>query len=243
MNKKCKYCNTNYKTNHSTSLYCSKSCASKDRFTPGVNIWKNGFNSLNVYVIGLIASDGCLSFDKHSKRDNVNITLNDKELIEELKMILTPDKKIYKNNNSFSINYKNDDAIEILKESNITYNKSLSYKFPTNIPEKYLKDFIRGYFDGDGSVYKNYTTNHGKTYCYINVSFTSGSLSFLESLQKHFQEHTIQSRIVKDNRKETFYLKIYDKQSVINFKRYIYWNDKLMFLNRKFKKFIDNNII
>ncbi|MEL3972227.1 LAGLIDADG family homing endonuclease [Rossellomorea oryzaecorticis] len=33
-------------------------------------------------------------------------------------------------------------------------NKSLSIQLPT-IPDSYLNHFIRGYFDGDGSIYKS----------------------------------------------------------------------------------------
>lgn len=34
-------------------------------------------------------------------------------------------------------------------------NKSLILKFPTTLPNELVNDFIRGYFDGDGSVYIN----------------------------------------------------------------------------------------
>ena len=235
--KICNFCKKEYKTKHPESKYCSKSCASKKRFNPGVNIWKNGLNEINTYVLGIIASDGCLSFDKHSHRENINITLNDKELIEKLNKILTPDKKLYHYKDSYSINFKNDEAIEILKKYNITYRKSLTYEFPDNVPKKYLKDFIRGYFDGDGSVYINKTKNNGKTYKYVNVSFTSGSLIFLKKLEKTLEKNNINSHIIKDCRKNVFYLKIYDKKSIQNFKKMIYYKDDLLKLDRKYEMF------
>lgn len=34
-------------------------------------------------------------------------------------------------------------------------NKSLKLKFPTTVPDKLIRHFVRGYFDGDGSIAKN----------------------------------------------------------------------------------------
>ena len=57
--------------------------------------------------------------------------------------------------------------------------------FP-QVPHKYLPDFIRGYFDGDGSVfYVNYisTKNH-KPRRELRSNFTSGSRQFLRTLME-----------------------------------------------------------
>jgi len=54
--------------------------------------------------------------------------------------------------------------------------KSLVMRFP-DIPKKYLPDFLRGYFDGDGCISLN-TKNHS-VHCY----FCSGSEKFIGKLQ------------------------------------------------------------
>ena len=56
-------------------------------------------------------------------------------------------------------------------------------KFPT-IPFKYLPDFVRGYFDGDGSVFfVNYARTKDKQITReLRTNFTSGSRDFLEEL-------------------------------------------------------------
>jgi hypothetical protein len=62
--------------------------------------------------------------------------------------------------------------------------KSKKVRFP-KIPFQYLADFIRGYFDGDGSVF--YTTYiHTKTKrprTELRSNFTSGNPEILEDLQ------------------------------------------------------------
>lgn len=55
------------------------------------------------------------------------------------------------------------------------------------IPVKYFSDFLRGYFDGDGSVsictYKRADRNN-KIYSMLQSGFTCGSKKFLEDLLK-----------------------------------------------------------
>ena len=61
--------------------------------------------------------------------------------------------------------------------------KSRSMKFPY-VPSKYIRDFVRGYFDGDGSVFfVRYTRTKDKRITKeLRTNFTSGSQIFLEEL-------------------------------------------------------------
>ena len=47
--------------------FCCHSCAnsytSRQRFTEDESLYNNGLNHLNAYIMGLIFSDGCLSYD------------------------------------------------------------------------------------------------------------------------------------------------------------------------------------
>lgn len=62
-------------------------------------------------------------------------------------------------------------------------NKALTIEFP-DISKKYYKGFIRGYFDGDGSICRywwKYKQNKKRRY---KLLFTLGSLKFLKSIRK-----------------------------------------------------------
>ena len=63
--------------------------------------------------------------------------------------------------------------------------KSRIMKFP-NVLHDYLSDFIRGYFDGDGSVFfvKYVRTKDKRITKELRTNFTSGSRKFLEQLMK-----------------------------------------------------------
>lgn len=51
-----------------------------------------------------------------------------------------------------------------------------------NIPQKYIGDFIRGYFDGDGCVWQGMTDKKRKKPSRAFVRFTSASQEFLKGL-------------------------------------------------------------
>lgn len=64
---------------------------------------------------------------------------------------------------------------------NIVPNKSLIYTFPKNIPDELLKHFIRGYFDGDGSICESFSNANSVT-ATLYATFCSGSYDFAKIL-------------------------------------------------------------
>lgn len=64
----------------------------------------------------------------------------------------------------------------------LTPNKSRRMKLP-KIPKKYIGDYVRGYFDGDGCVWTGIGHKNRKTKTVIMlVIFTSASMEFLSDL-------------------------------------------------------------
>lgn len=102
--------------------------------------------------------------------------------------------------------------------------------FPSEeiVPLKFQKDFIRGYFDGDGSI--SYTT---KT-CYISFcgtyEFLLGVKNFLNLTHSPFHD----SR--KDNNKNIYYLGFGGNLQVLDRMSKIYENATI-YLPRKYKIF------
>ena len=124
------------------------------------NFFKNQ-NEDMAYILGFIAADGnvakkenCISIEIHEK---------DKELLELIKEKTknTRPLKFYIHTNkdredtpvvkfqTWNSEWKKDLAIY-----NIVPNKTFILKPPTFLNEQYYGTFIKGYFDGDGSVYK-----------------------------------------------------------------------------------------
>ena len=76
-----------------------------------------------------------LSYDKITIVTNEHSSYTKKKSVTSCKVVIS-DYKI----------------VEYLKSLNFTYNKSGKEIPPDNIPDIYLRDFLRGFFDGDGSI-------------------------------------------------------------------------------------------
>lgn len=243
----CNKCLKSFETRKKGQMYCSKSCANSVNTTKRkVNeksIFSKGINSISAYILGIILSDGCLSYDENSHRYRITITMNDYSLIKYLRDNYSPDKKIYEYKHkigrgiSYTFITTNEFDINYLRILGVVERKSNIIEFPT-IKDTYNRHLIRGIFDGDGSVYinKTKTTHCGvvKRYEYINASFTSGSYSFAKSISEILIKSNIQCSLVKDSRDESncWYVKIYSKESIRKLYKYMY-NYSSVYLDRK----------
>src|SRR3989344_1453727 len=64
----------------------------------------------------------------------------------------------------------------------VTPNKSKRMRIP-KIPNRFIGDFVRGYFDGDGNVWSGYMNkSRPKPTSALQVAFTSGCVDFLSGL-------------------------------------------------------------
>lgn len=127
------------------------------------------------YILGFIYADGCIyKNNKNSKK--LNISSQDKEILEKIKIKLNSNHKLYKSGNCYNLVISNKFIYDDLIKIGITERKSLTTKFP-NIPNKYINSFIRGYFDGDGSIFLSKTD-------YPTISFV-GTKPFLFGIVKH----------------------------------------------------------
>lgn len=152
------------------------------------------------YWLGFLYADGYVS----NREMRVNLSHIDKNHLIKLKLAMKAthkikdtekrtEDKIYKGNylSIKSVKLAND-----LHRLGCTKNKSLTLTFPNKsiLPKEYQIDFIRGYFDGDGSL--NYTTRNGKFLKrrYYSMSIV-GTFEFLKQV-KHILG--IGSRILKN---------------------------------------------
>lgn len=104
--------------------------------------------------------------------------------------------------------------------------KSLILDFPKLVPKHLLRHFIRGYFDGDGSVY----ISNSK----LSISFL-GTESFLISLQEVFiQELNLTKVQIYKHSNITEYKK--SRKDALKILDYMY-KDCTIYLDRKFNKY------
>jgi len=124
------------------------------------------------YWAGFILADGYLR--KDSPTLHIKLSKKDREHLYNFLKCIDCEKDIVKK-------YLDCCYIDICKE-NIYYSlnknfeiyskKTFTSKISSKIPEKYILDFIRGYFDGDGSI-------TGKKYTRINFIGTQQTLNYI----------------------------------------------------------------
>jgi len=138
------------------------------------------------YWLGLLYADGC----QRTRSNQVILSLSgdDKYLLEELKKDINFGGPIYtakKYPKHTLVPYRLEMCNKILtKDLNrlgLVPKKSLILQFPTSqqVPDHLIRHFIRGYFDGDGSISNKRT---------LEVSLIS-SFSFSEKIHKFLQDY------------------------------------------------------
>lgn len=144
------------------------------------------------YVLGFFAADGCMIKNKREAHF-IEFGITDLDLLENIRKELDSNHQITVRASSRK-NWKESYRLQIgckemfydLLKIGFTPVKSKTLEMP-KVPTIYLKDFVRGYFDGDGNVtiteYKR-ADRKNKMFKTILSGFTCGSKSFLEDL--HF---------------------------------------------------------
>ena len=159
------------------------------KYSVNENFFKSWSKKM-AYVLGYIYADGYILDAPSMRGKYISITSIDKESIERIKCWLCSDHKVIERpsqwlngNLAYVLRIGSHRIYDSLFQHGLYPNKSLTMRLP-KIPQKYLMDFVRGYFDGDGciSLYKT-IGNSGHVHARkLSVIFTSGSKKFLSKL-------------------------------------------------------------
>ncbi|MCD6500428.1 hypothetical protein J7K42_00180 [bacterium] len=186
------------------------------------------------YILGFTFADGnihycALAWDL---KDDV-------ELLKKISKAMKSSYPIKKRKNSFRLRISNPTILQDIQKLGITPNKTKTCQFP-NVPEAFLRDFIRGFLDGDGWIYTRKERRE------ISVGFSNGSLKFLEGLSKSLNKHLIlttknlrtRKKITKNHRISTCYSLEYYCHNAYKIIQYLYDNLKKsdLYLDRKYER-------
>ena len=113
------------------------------------------------YILGLLYADGCNSIQKSTV--SMSLEEGDKEILEKIRIEVGSGRELeyidYSNKHDGGYTYKNQYRLlffsnhmcKSLENHGMIPNKSLLLEFP-EIDKDLIRHFIRGYYDGDGSV-------------------------------------------------------------------------------------------
>ena len=208
------------------------------------------------YWLGFIYADGWISISKRNSNPKYNryefgmeLQERDGYMLERLNNILGGKHIVRKHHNEYVIHSNKNVTISdsyLLKiysknfvldlfNNGIDIHKSNSKVFPL-VDDSLFPDFLRGYIDGDGCLYK---TKNG----HLVVHITGANIEILKYIQEKLRlKYNIQTKIYSekiDGCLDKHRLFCYQKESVKRLLDLIYYNSDSIKLNRKYQIYKD----
>jgi len=193
------------------------------------------------YYLGLLMADGYVNHritGAKSPRICIKLEKTDRYLVEQLQSYLQPGGNTYPEKNSIGIQVVSTKLVEDLFKLGLFPNKTTVGKTFTPLNTDDLQwHFIRGYFDGDGSIS---TGNQNRSTIYICCS----TVEFLKEVEKYLDKFQIKTSLYTENRDHLGYKPMYTLhiKSRVLFYQYLY-KDASIFMQRKRLKYNHVNTV
>lgn len=203
------------------------------------NYFENIDTSEKAYWLGFLYADGCVRKCGLS----VKLHIRDKNHLQKLSECLQSTYKIseFINNNGYAIGNKycnisisNKKISDDLIDKGCFINKSKILQFPNEniLPSYLISHFIRGYFDGDGSVYETMIKKYNYLHAFVNFT---GTYDMLYNIRNYILP-TSRTKVRIYKNKNIYDLKLGGKNQFIKMYYYLY-DDATIYLDRKKEKF------
>jgi len=196
------------------------------------------------YVLGFFIADGNMIKNKRGAYF-ISIEITDKDILEKIREVIGSNhkisirKEIENHKERYRLQIGSKEMFNDLLKLGVVPNKSKVIELPY-VPDKYMPNFVRGYFDGDGNVticnYIRKNRNNKKSITILS-GFISGSEKFLQSLQLKIKQLSgiVGGTFHYHNRGYRLYFSVRDSLKLYNFMYGKLENN--LFLLRKKSKF------
>ena len=187
------------------------------------------------YFLGLLYADGYVNKEGFF----LSLCETDLPILETFKKYLkysgnikTKNTKNSKHCTQKQLNIYSSKMAEKLTQLGCFQNKSLTITFPTFLTEEMIPHFIRGYFDGDGSIYMITSISA----CFSII----GNEDLVSAILKKIVNATnLPEKVIsKDKRcKKTASFKYSNRNHLLKIYKYLYAECEDLYMERKFTKF------
>ena len=180
------------------------------------------------YWLGFLYADGCVSSGNRNDIE-LSLKLSDVHHVEKFKNFIGFEGKLITDSYRCRVTFKNKKIKSNLIKLGCTPKKSLTLTFPdeNQVPEYLIRHFIRGYFDGDGSII---CTDKTKAISII------GTYNMLENICELVNIPKGRIYPLNNHTDKTFRIETGSKTNILNFIKFIY-DDCNIYLDRKYKKY------
>jgi len=192
-----------------------------------IDTYFNTWSDDMAYCLGFIASDGHVW--KNRPYITIGINKNDILVLNFIRDRLSPTSKVRISQDKCQLCIYSKQLHKKLLTFGIDHEKTFNLELPKKIPNKYIAHFLRGFFDGDGSIWKTNFYKGGKDYYYSNI--VSASQQILIDFQNYLGFGNL--RKVKDKYYELTFSQT-DCLKLFN----IMYKDAKFKLDRKYNKFL-----
>lgn len=196
------------------------------------------------WVLGLLFTDGNIQTDR-ATHQRVSIASIDLDLLENVSRFLKTTRPIKKciqsydkTRHIYQLEFYREKMRDDLHNLGLIEKKSLIIQFP-DVPAEYIRHFIRGCWDGDGTIYID---KEGK----LNASYVTGSHEFIKRLVLELAKVGITKKrqgyplhIHKEKRSRALTIKLNSRTNLETLFHFFYDSvDDTMFLRRKYDVFV-----
>lgn len=200
------------------------------------------------YVLGFFAADGYITVNRRGSQYWC-LEICDKDLLRDIRAIIGSNHLIStrkgrgNKRDSYRLQIGSHEMCDDLHKLGFWQNKTHGLAVPF-VPDGFLRDFIRGYFDGDGHVWAG-LANKGKGIRSLSIQtgFTSCSLVFLERIRDRLADQGIKNGRIRQGR-GSYYRLVYSVKSSLKMHNFMYNGlTSSLFLQRKravFEKIKEN---
>lgn len=226
------------------------------------NFFENIDSEIKAYLLGFFAADGHLEFKEDSYCLKVGVSIKDAHIVLLFNKYICENKAsiLICNNNTATINIGSKILGESLIKHHFDNNKTYSFNKLPNIQEEYMRHFIRGFFDGDGSITVNRRTSNKRLNGYnrifsiscVNTDLLNEIGNILPINSFSIEETTKPGRKTIIKERETisttscYQLKVSDCSNLKQIYDYFYKDANFFFKRKKdnfYLSFQDSNII
>ena len=183
------------------------------------------------YFVGLILADGNITpRGKSQPAIRLELQKQDKHVLESFKNCIQTSNHITSSRNCYRIAVHSTQIASDLAKYGIVPRKTGNKQFMiSDIPEMFQRDFIRGFFDGNGWI------TYSKRIW--TIGFADGEL-FLTELRDYFCSRLNVYKVAVIEHGGCFMISFSSQQDTRNILHFMYDNATL-YLNRKYQKMID----
>ncbi len=206
----------------------------QDRYDIDYNFFAE-WSEKTAYIYGFIAADGYIKYENGDRNETslqFELAGYDKDILYKIKDALQYEGPVSSSNRkTVKLNIANKKICKDLLDKGIPYTKkTYNIKWPETLPSNLSKHFIRGYFDGDGSIYSKD--------CRVSFQFL-GTKEICDKIKEELpilatRNNQVHYKKDYNNGADIYVLQVSNTSTYL-IAKYLY-DDATIFLDRKYNK-------